>query len=156
MPATLIRLGYGEPESGVYPDFIDLVFPAWQLRGGAGYVNQSGRRESRIPVAGDTLVIPLGRMPRTHNVDLLYRPRLEDPALDVWDQRLERIEEELLEQRVGFYWGDRFKGRCILASFTWSLKLAGYVQDTNVAHGGFFAREVEVNMKLTRLLRQNG
>ena len=160
MPATLIRLGYGKPVSGVYPAFIDLVYPAWQLRDGAGYVNQTGRRESRIPVAGGTLVQGLGRLPRTHNIDLLYRPRLRasatGAALPVWDDVLESMEDELLEQRIGFFWGDRFKGRCILANLTWSLKDAGYVQDTNTAHGGFFAREVDVNLKLTRLLDEDG
>ena len=152
MAMTLIRLGYGTPASGVYPSHIEMAYPAWQLRGGAGYLVRSGRRMAKTPVAKGTLVQGLGRSAHEHDIDLLYRPRLRASTTEVWDAVLDTIEEELLEQECGLYWGDRFRGRYLLADFTWAPRNVGYPPDTNTAKGGFFGREVDVNMKLTKTL----
>ena len=156
MPATFIRLGYGTPVSGVSPSFVDFAYPAWQLKGGAGLLLRDGRRMSKEPVAGGTLVQGLGRLAKQHDIDLLYRPRLREftprVARPVWDEILVTIEDELLEQECALYWGDRLRGRFLLADYTWSPRDVGYVPDTNATRGGFFAREVDVRLKLTRLL----
>ena len=124
MPATFIRLGYGVPISGVYPSFVDLAYPAWQLKGGVGPLIRNGRRLSKTPVAGGTLVQGLGRIAQEHEIDLLYRPRLREVAAGltppVWDEILETIEDELLEQECSLYWGDRLRGRFLLADYSWS------------------------------------
>ena len=102
MPATFIRLGYGAPVSGVYPFFVDLAYPAWQLKDGGSYLIRNGRRLSKTPVAGDTLVQGLGRIAQEHEIDLLYRPRLREftprVARPVWDEILETIQDKLLDQ----------------------------------------------------------
>ena len=94
---------------------------------------------SKTPVAGGTLVQGLGRIAREHEIDLLYRPRLRETAggaaLPVWDEILVTIEDELLEQECGFYWGDRLRGRFLLADFTWRPRDAGYPADTNATPG---------------------
>lgn len=156
MAATLIRLGYGMPTDGIYPSFIEMDYPVWQLKDGAGYLVQLGRRMSEKAVAGGTLVQGLGRQATKHDIQLLYRPRLRPFTQGVtplpWDTVLDTIEKELLKQEFGLYWGERFRGRFLLADFTWAPRNVGYPADTNRATGGFFGREVDVNLKLTRLL----
>ena len=156
MAATLLRLGYGTPVSGAYPFFVDLTYPAWQLKDGGGYLVRNGRRMSKTPVARGTLVQGLGKLAQDHEIDLLYRPRLREftprVARPVWDEILVTIEDKLLEQECGFYWGDRLRGRFLVSDYTWLPRDAGYPPDTNTQRGGFFAREVDVHLKLTRLL----
>ena len=152
MPATLLRLGYGEPASGTYPSHIDLAYPAWQLKGGAGYLVRTGRRMAKTPVVGGTLVQGLARAAQEHDIELVYRPRLRQSTGGLWDAVLDTIEEELLEQECGLYWGDRFRGRFLVGDFTWAPRHVGYPPDTNTLKGGFFGREVDVNLKLTKLL----
>ena len=156
MAMTFIRLGYGTPADGVYPSFIDLAYPVWQLKDGAGYLVHIDRRLAKTPVYRGTLVQGLGKLPKEHDIQLLYRPHLRPFTQGVmplpWDAVLETIEEELLKQECGLYWGERFRGRFLLADFTWAPRNVGYPTDTPRATGAFFGREVDVNLKITRLL----
>ena len=152
MPATLIRLGYGTPVSGVYPSFFNLSYPAWQLKGGGGYLLRAGRRMAKTPIYRGTLVQGLARLPNEQDIQLIYRPRLRESTTEAWYAVLNSIEEELLKQECGLYWGDHLRGRFLLEQFTWAPRDAGYPPDTNTTYGGFFGREVDVNLKLVRLL----
>ena len=146
-----MRLGYGEPVSGVYPNHIDLAYPVWQLKDGAGLIIRNGRRLAKTPVAQGTLVQGLGRIAQEYDLQLLYRPRLRaTPSL--WDDVLDTIETELLKQECALYFGDRLRGRFLLEDYTWASKDAGYPPDTNTGHGGLFGREVDVKLKLVKAL----
>ena len=156
MPATLIRLGYGEPVNGVYPAFFDLAYPVWQFPRGVAPMIRHGQRLSKTPVAGGTLVQRLGQTSLEHDISLLYRPRLRPFTAGVtplpWDLILDNMMDELLEQAFAVYWGDRLQGRFVLDTMTWQAKDAGYSPDTNATYGGFFGREVDVRLKITKLL----
>ena len=156
MPATLIRLGYGEPTAGVYPNFFDLAYPVWQFPRGVAPMVRHGQRLSKTPVAGGTLVQRLGKTAEEHDIALLYRPRLRPFTVGVtpppWDLILDNMAEELLEQEFAIYWGDRLKGRFVLDAMTWQAKDAGYLPDTNTDFGGFFGRDCQITLKAVRLL----
>ena len=156
MAATFLRLGYGTPASGVYPNHVNFAYPVWQKKDGAGYLVRTGRRMSKTPVAKGTLVQGLGRNANEHDIQLLYRPRLRPHSIGVtpppWYSILDTIEDELLKQECGLYWGDIFRGRFLVSDFTWATRNDGYPPDTNTTYGGWFGREVDVDLKLTKVL----